>query len=65
MRDVVEREETRIRRDIQENMNREIRKFEKKLEEVMKKLETVKKELSENNKKMVEFGGQKKLRQDK
>ena len=34
-------------------MDREIRKFEEKLE-VMKELETVKKNLSENNRKMVE-----------
>jgi len=40
MRDLVEKEVARIRRDI--DVNREIRKFEEKLEEVMKELETVK-----------------------
>jgi len=35
-------------------VDREIRKFKKKLEEVMKELETIKKKLSESNRKMIE-----------
>ena len=53
MRDLVEREVARIRRDnLQDDVDREIRKLEGKLEEVTK--ETVNKELSENNRKMTE-----------
>ena len=47
-------------------MDKEIRKFEEKFEEVMKELEIIKKDLSENNRKIDrEFGGQKKFRQGK
>jgi len=52
MRDVIKRKVIRIRRDIQED--REIKKFEEKLEKIMKELETMKKDLLEDNKKMVE-----------
>jgi len=58
--DLVEKEVARIRRDIQEDVDRENRKFEEKLEKIMKELETIKKDLSENNRKiigMVESGG--------
>jgi len=54
MRDVVERKVIKIRRNIQEDVHREIRKFEEKLEEVMKELETIKKDLLESNRKIVE-----------
>ena len=51
--DLVEKEVARIRRDIQEDVDRENRKFEEKLEKIMKELETIKKDLSENNRKII------------